>query len=173
MWFLKNIRGAGYRDLGRSENKMRVVTFADILQACFAQPEQRALVASRARNAGAARAQFSFVRFVAERGTMKSIVTAAEVARRDRRDLFMSVGHEGVEDHLEWGRAVVSQPPSLVLLPDEPISVSVNQAGWATCPDPDCGYSFKPSDPNAWDGERHLRCKQRIIIEIPGDVQGN
>lgn len=37
------------------------------------------------------------------------------------------------------------------------------QPGWVRCPA--CGWKFSLDDAGAWDGQCHLRCGQRLVIE--------
>ena len=59
--------------------------------------------------------------------------------------------------------------PSIPQNDAAPATVTPNSKGWVTCPS--CGWGFKPTDPNAWNGDRHRRCGQRLRIQEPGTAE--
>ena len=46
-----------------------------------------------------------------------------------------------------------------------PIEATPSAVGWLKCPC--CGWRFSLADPNAWTGQRHKRCGQRISVSKP------
>lgn len=57
-----------------------------------------------------------------------------------------------------WQRGGVSPQPDL----EAPLVARRTHADWGVCPT--CGYSFRIHDVAAFDGQRHLRCGQRLQI---------
>ena len=52
-----------------------------------------------------------------------------------------------------------------------PVSATPNEHGWVKCPN--CGTSFMPTDRNAWTGQRHIKCGQKISINLNGKNSPN
>ncbi|MBX7220306.1 MAG: hypothetical protein K1Y36_10210 [Blastocatellia bacterium] len=44
----------------------------------------------------------------------------------------------------------------------EPIPIEVAEDGWTKCPH--CGFRFNVRDKNVWNGPRHGRCGQKLIV---------
>ena len=49
-----------------------------------------------------------------------------------------------------------------------PMGATPNEHGWIKCPN--CGTSFMHTDRNAWTGQRHMKCGQKITINLNGNT---
>jgi hypothetical protein len=136
----------------------------ELLDACFADEEQREQVATtlQAEALSDERIAFSVIRLIVEHHDNKDYIdVAVDLARADWRDLLMAAGHgTDLNGHSRWAAATIRARPRVVI--NEPASkhTSVDGDGWVDCPT--CGSRFKLSDSNAWDGTRHRRCLQRL-----------
>lgn len=77
----------------------------------------------------------------------------------------MAAGHGEPSSHSVWAEETIRRRPRVRLAKPEVQVAVVDDAGWVTCPA--CGFRFKQSDQNAWDGARHRRCLQRLRLGTP------
>ena len=71
---------------------------------------------------------------------------------------------EDINAHKTWARRIVKEAPKVVIEEPQEKCIDVNHDGWTQCPS--CGFKFKITDSNAWDGKRHRRCSQPLKIEV-------
>ena len=90
--------------------------------------------------------------------------TAVELHKIDYRDLFMAAEHGQLKSHLDWAASVLKTSPKSNRERSEKIAVTPDERGFVKCPK--CGFRLKVLKVNsAWDGTRHKRCGQRLIVQ--------
>jgi|GEM_PF-2606848 len=143
----------------------------NLLDACFASREVQDEIRTRINqldsdSISSNRIIFSIIRFILEnykKGSY-SIDLAFNLAKSDWRDLLMSTSHgDDLEAHGTWAKSILHCHPKVILEEPPQKPISINRDGWTQCPA--CNFKFKISDPNAWDGKRHLRCSQPLKID--------
>lgn len=144
----------------------------EVLNACFVDPEQREEIAGRLeREVGdehrmqAERVQFSVIRLIVKHPESDYPEVAFRLLKEDWRDLFMAAGHGSMGDAEAWAQQVLREPPRVLLVAQTPMPVTVDAKGWARCPK--CNFRFKLSNPSSFDGQRHLSCRQPLLVRPP------
>ena len=90
--------------------------------------------------------------------------SAVELQKIDYRDLFMAAEHGQLESHMDWARSVLDEPPKSTEERSKKVSVTPNIQGVVKCPK--CGFKLNVLKiSSAWNGEKHKRCGQRLMVE--------
>jgi len=90
---------------------------------------------------------------------------AVELQKIDYRDLFMAAEHGQLESHMDWAASVIAKPPKSKQERSKEISVTPDKRGIIKCPK--CGFRLKVLKvSSAWDGIKHKRCGQRLIVQV-------
>ena len=143
----------------------------EVLSACFADDDFRDCLARRLESeieeeepGLAERIRLSIIRMIFNNHEIGDRTDdAMELAKSDWRDLFMAAGHGyDAHAHITWAESIIRDQPRISIHQPATLEAKMNDAGFVECPK--CGVRFKTSDPRAWDGSRHRRCLQPIVL---------